>query len=89
MEAYPVDERDTQWEVVDAEYRVVLVAEGGTAFTTFDLSGCTAADALRWAEGRPGVERFAVAVRLVDAGGSPGLVWLTPPPESAAVDRQR
>ncbi|NKY39959.1 hypothetical protein [Cellulomonas septica] len=89
MEAHQVDERDTQWEVVDATYRVVVVTEGGTAFTTFDLSGCTAADALRWAADRPGAERSAVAVRLVDSGGRPGIVWLTPPPESAAVDRRR
>ncbi|MDC7120422.1 hypothetical protein OMK64_02615 [Cellulomonas fimi] len=87
MEAHLVDERDAQWEVDDAGYRVVLVSEGGTTLTTFDLSGCTADEALRWAEDRRDAERFAVAVRLVDAGGRPGLVWLTPPP--APVDGSR
>lgn len=81
MRAREVDERDVQWEVLDSDYRVVLVSDDASTWSAFDLIDCTASDALRWARDRRGSERFAVGVKVVDSAGSLGVVWLTPPPE--------
>ncbi|RJQ79966.1 hypothetical protein D5S17_09345 [Pseudonocardiaceae bacterium YIM PH 21723] len=86
MRIEPVDERNSSWEDDTPRFRVYLFQGGDEpghswAASTYDVTGATVLDTIRWAEEQAGTEQLYAVALVVDLdGGSAsrqrGLVWI-------------
>lgn len=75
MKPRPVDERDTQWESTERNFRIVVDNQGRHG--SFDIEHAPWDEVVSWARAQViGGGTFSVAVRAVDNMGRPGLLWV-------------
>lgn len=76
MKTLVVDPRDTHWESATADYRVLFDLKG--TVTAYDLSAATFDEVVSWADApaHAGSE-VSIALKVSDAHGELGLIWLT------------
>ena len=78
MDATLVDERDAQWEVASAGFRVGLYQDGGVV-ATYDLDTENVEEAFAWATSNAIDSRFQMYAKVQNDRGELGLIRLTPP----------
>ena len=88
VQIFPVDERDSSWEIDTPRFRVYLHGSGETTThgwtATYDITGADVLQVIDWAQREAGGSlTYAVALVYDDrsearanSGGGRGLVWL-------------
>lgn len=79
---YPVDERDTQWEQDQANYRVLIIDERDF-HSTFDFDDVTLGEVLSWCQDQPG--KVFIGLRSRNGLDQLGIIWLATKDSLAAV----
>jgi hypothetical protein len=88
VQIFPVDERDSSWEIETPRFRVYLHGSGETTThgwtATYDITGADVLQVIDWAQRQAG-DSLTYAIALVyddkaseqaNAGNGRGLVWL-------------
>lgn len=72
------DERDSSWEQHRSRFRVYFFKEPGPGYSivTFDITGATFAEAMRWAEDEASDRMYSIALVSDNVQNGRGLVWL-------------
>ena len=88
VQIFPVDERDSSWEIYTPRFRVYLHGSGETTThgwtATYDITGADVLQVIDWAQREAGDSlTYAVALvyddkaeEQVTSGGGRGLLWL-------------